>query len=109
MLTEFNDLLANSSDNIAQSEVRQQFEVLQGWFAENINTLNSQDLEPDICSRWQSVQTEIKRDFKLLSTNILFLASARQNATKNQKLQNVKNHTTKLINYCQIMIRKDKE
>lgn len=109
LLTEFNCFLVNSEENIAQIQIRQRFDNLQRWFAENITALNSQDLELSISSRWQSVQTEIKRDFKLLSTSVLFLASARKNATRNQKLKNVKDYTTKLINYCQIMIVKDEE
>ncbi len=103
LLTEFNCFLINSKEKINQLQIKQRFQYLQPWFDGNIADLESENLEPDIISRWQSVQTEIKREFKLLDTDILFLASARQSSTLNKRLQSIKERVAKLINYCQIM------
>ena len=42
--------------------------------------VSGEDLEPQALSRWQSVQTEIHREMKLLSTELLFLQLGRQGA-----------------------------
>ncbi len=102
-LTEFNCFLINSKEKVNQLQIRHRFQHLQQWFDRNIADLESKNLEQDIISRWQSVQTEIKREFKLLDTDILFLASARQSSTINRRLQSIKGRVAKLINYCQIM------
>ena len=109
LLTKFNCVLVDCQKDLVFSEIEPSFDDLQKVFTQNIVSLDSQSINPQVVSRWQSLQTEIKREFKLLSTGILFLASARQSQTKLQKLQSVKDHTTKLINYCQIMLNKDEE
>ena len=109
LLTEFDYFLLNFDAKTVQTQIISRFEELQTPFADRIATLNSQNIAPDVVGRWQSLQTEIKRDFKLLSTEILFLVSARQDNTREQKIKNIIQYTAKLINYCQIMLRKDKE
>ena len=85
-------------------QVNPQFQDLARWYEQNIVVLQDEALDSSIASRWQSVQTEIKREFKLLSTDILFLASARHNSTQNKRLQSIGDRIDKLIGYCQIML-----
>ncbi len=103
LLTKFNGFLINSEEEVNQLQIKQQFQHLQPWFDRNIAELEGENLEQDVILRWQSVQTEIKREFKLLATDILFLASARQSSTLDKRLQSIKERVAKLINYCQIM------
>ena len=103
LLTEFNCFLINSEEKVNQLQIIQRFQHLQPWFDRNIADLESENLEQDIISRWQSVQTEIKREFKLLAIDILFVASARQSSTLDKRLQSIKGRVAKLIGYCQIM------
>jgi hypothetical protein len=105
LLTEFKNFLLNSTAKVEKIQIKQMFQNLQSFFNQNIICLNSQNLEPELIPRWVSVQTEIKREFKLLSTDILFLATARQNATLDQRKQSISDRTTKLIDYCQIMLK----
>lgn len=89
---------------IELGQVNRQFQDLARWYEQNIVRLQDQTLDRTVASRWQSVQTEIKREFKLLTTDILFLASARQNSTQSKRLQSIGDRIDKLIGYCQIML-----
>ena len=105
LLTDFKKSLDNSMTLNSNPAISSEFKSLQQWFDRNIALLNDRELEPSVIARWQSVQTEIKREFKLLNIDILFLASARQNATQIKKLESIKERTTKLIGYCQILLK----
>lgn len=107
LLTKFGEKLARQEQESPQSEIEQNFQGLSSWFAENVAQLSSQDLSPAIASRWQAVQTEILREFKLLSTDILFLAASRQQITQLKRLKSINERLTKLISYCQIMLKDD--
>ena len=109
LLTEFKSFLINSEVNIASFQVKQKFHELQQWFEKNIASLDEQEIEQAIVASWQSVHTEIKREFKLLTTDILFLASARQSQTQTKRLQSISARTTKLIGYCQVMLKRMKD
>ena len=87
-----------------KTAINEQFKQLQISFQENMLPLTDADLSAAIAPRWQSIQTEIKREFRLLSTDILFWTSSRQASTRDTKLQSVKKRITKLIGYCQIML-----
>lgn len=103
-LTKFDSLLPNQNCEVAQPQIRLEFQSLTQWFNQNIANLSSEGLERAIAPRWQSVQTEIKREFKLLTTDILFFASARQNPTQTKRLKSISDRLNKLIGYCQIML-----
>ena len=104
LLIELNSLLASPTQTTDLNRVEQQFQSLALWYEQNIVRLDRQGLDPAIASRWQSVQTEIKREFKLLSTDLLFLASARQNSTQTKRLKSISNRLSKLNGYCQILL-----
>ena len=107
LLTKFKNFVDSWSSSGQQSQVNAEFRELQQWFQQNIAVLNSADIELSIVARWQSVQTEIKREFKLLATDILFFASARQNTTQNKRLKSISDRLTKLIGYCQILLKEE--
>ena len=69
------------------NEMTKQFSDLQQWFQQEIMTLTDQELDTTVISLWRSLQTEIQREFRLLSTNILFLASSRQASTREKRLK----------------------
>jgi hypothetical protein len=113
LLTRFQQNLSTQEPKNNQSSVLQEFQSVSAWFEQNLVALSVQDLEAtisqdrrsQILSRWQAVQTEILREFKLLSTDIIFLSTARKQTTQQTRLQSIDDHLTKLINYCQIMIK----
>jgi hypothetical protein len=104
LLTTFRQNLSVQEQKNNPSFVTQKFQAVSAWFEQNLVPLKAQELEPAIASRWQAVQTEILREFKLLSTDILFLAAARQQTTQLTRRQSIDDRLTKLISYCQIMI-----
>lgn len=110
LLTEFNNFLGNLASFGQQAEIKKEFKKIQRWFNDNIagleaEIIGSEFVESEIFSRWLSVQTEIKREFKLLTTDILFLATTRQKATEIERRKNISDRTTKLIGYCQIILK----
>ncbi|NJL53565.1 MAG: heterocyst frequency control protein PatD [Hydrococcus sp. SU_1_0] len=105
LLTTFQQKLSPQEAENNQPLVRQEFQKMSEWFEQNLVSLSCQDLAPAIAPRWQAVQTEILREFKLLSTDILFLATSRQQTTQLTRLQSIDGRLTKLISYCQIMIK----
>ena len=104
LLTNFKGYQSNSEVDVANPQIPRKFQELQLWFDQNVTDLNEQELEEAISSRWQSVQTEIKREFKLLTTDILFLKSARQKSTQIKRMKSISDRVTKLIGYCQVML-----
>ena len=72
LLTKFNLFLTSSDVDLVQRDIKHGFAQLQSAFSDRVSPLTSEVLESEITSRWQSLQTEIKREFKLLSTEILF-------------------------------------
>lgn len=104
LLTEFEKSLTDPKKKVDNLQIQQGFQHLEQWFTQNIASLDQEELEQVIASRWQSVQTEIKREFKLLTTDILFLASARQNATRIKRIGNISDRLNKLLGYVRIMV-----
>ena len=63
---------------------------------------------PETSSRQGSIMSEfqsLKQAFKLLTTDILFLASARQDTTQIKRIKSIDDRLTKLIGYCQILLQ----
>ncbi|GAB4547825.1 MAG: hypothetical protein Tsb0014_42580 [Pleurocapsa sp.] len=83
--------------------LQQQFQDLQPWFEGHILTLTETEIEPNFISRWRSLQTEIKRAFRLLTTNMLLLKSSRQTKTVATRVKTVQDNLDKLTDYCQLL------
>ena len=105
LLTEFIQVADQEKQNLNLSLLQKEFGQLSQWFQTHIISLSDRQIDPVHASRWQSVHTEILREFKLLSTDMLFLASARQDSTQNKRIKSIVNRLTKLIGYCQIMLK----
>jgi hypothetical protein len=83
--------------SISSSEPWQQ---LQTIFQQEIFSLTEDIVEPSLSSAWQSFQTESHRCFRLLGTDLLFLASSNHERTKQQRLTQVQARLDQIINYC---------
>ena len=80
------------------------FQDVKGLFESQIANLNGDDLPPDDTSRWQSVQTEIRKQMRLLETDMMFLQVARSSATLQTRLVGVCDRLNTLIQYCQALL-----
>ena len=107
LLTKFLEVSKAEEAESMKSAVRSEFSALSSWFEVHLAPLDDRSLDSAISARWQSVQTEILREFKLLSTDILFLAAAKKNLTQQQRQKSIESRLSKLIGYCQIMLEKD--
>ena len=105
LLTEFTQAVAIAEQNGIFEPIYKEFDRLSGYFKTEIASISDRHIDPAHVSRWQSVQTEILRAFKLLSTDLLFLASARQGVTKSKRIKSIKQRQNQLIGYCQIMLK----
>ncbi|MEL6786379.1 MAG: heterocyst frequency control protein PatD [Cyanobacteria bacterium J06607_15] len=104
LLTKFAAITAEAQAKNVIPQIQREFLELKNWFEQNIVQLGDRQIEAELVSRWQSVQTEIRREFKLLSTDILFLATSRQPETQQKRLKSINSRLSKLIGYCQIML-----
>ena len=105
LLTEFTRVIVVEKQELNLASLKIEFEQLSQWFQAHVVSLSDRQIELAHASRWQSVQTEILREFKLLSTDMLFLASARQDFTQQKRIKSIKNRLSKLTDYCQIMLK----
>ncbi len=92
------------NNDIDIKPVQQQFQAVQIFFRQHITNLATPPLDDAIATRWQSLQTELYREFRLLCTDVLFLASSRQAATRAQRLQSVGDHLERIKGYCNAII-----
>jgi hypothetical protein len=103
-LQKFQICLENLDTEVNTTVVNQQFLALQDLFEQRIKTLTDDDLDGELLSRWRSLSTEMYREFKLLTTDLLFLRTSRQAATKRQRLEKICDRVTKLIAYSRAML-----
>ncbi|MGD1921858.1 MAG: heterocyst frequency control protein PatD [Pleurocapsa sp.] len=104
LLTDFHNFMLNSQKQTNLLIIKQEFKKLEQWFKQNINSLDDEGIDTAYIPRWQSVQREVNREFKLLTTDILFLASARQDATRIKRLKSISDRLSKLSSYCRGML-----
>ncbi len=69
--------------NLSQSK---QWQEIERYFSTKIMSLTFDDLSSSQLNLWQSWQTETHRLIRLLKTDLLFLASAKQDSTRKQRL-----------------------
>lgn len=101
---EFLSLLRKMQLNLKSTEpdnLKQIYQELQQKFTEKIIILTGNELEGSNYQKWQSLQTEIHRSFKLLETQIMFLLTSRQSTTNHKHLNTIDNYLNKLIFYCE--------
>ena len=97
----------NSAEIADNAEIAAIWSDLKQVFQERIISLTDEELEGEVASRWISLQTEIQREFRLLNTDWLFWASARQQVIKQARAKAVRERLRKLSQYCQLMLTND--
>ena len=90
-----------------RTEVEEIWTNLKQIFQKRIVSLTDENLDRKVASRWISLQTEIQREFRLLNTDWLFWMSSRQQDTKRIRKQAVQERLSKLIKYCQVILKEE--
>ncbi len=85
--------------------LRDSFQNLQQLFQRQIATLSASELVPDDAPRWQSLQTEIHKQMRLLETDILLLLCARTPGTAQRRVGAVRDRLNTLIQYCEVLLQ----
>lgn len=92
------------STEVGVTSLQQEFQVVRQYFERQIVPLTSEELDESIAPRWQSLQTELKRELRLLTTDMMFLGSSRQPETKEARLRSIGDRLGKISGYCQAML-----
>lgn len=87
------------------SEIRSGFQQLQTLFQRCLN-LDETVLDPDVALSVQSYQVEINKQLRLLSMDVMFLQSAKQSTTANQRRQQMSNRVDLLLRYGEAILQK---
>jgi hypothetical protein len=96
----------NSLDgnNFNQVLLQNSFQEAKNFFQTQIINLSEESLDENIASRWRSLATEMHRSFKLLEMDMMFLRSAKQSTTQQQRLKSIDDRLSQIIGYCQVML-----
>ncbi|NET60078.1 MAG: heterocyst frequency control protein PatD [Symploca sp. SIO2E6] len=81
--------------------LQENFQEVQRLFRSQILTLSADDIAPDSASRWQSLQTEIYKQMRLLATDLMLFQASRSSTTRFSRQTGLKNRLNTLIQYCQ--------
>ncbi|HBL14015.1 MAG TPA: hypothetical protein DD379_22005 [Cyanobacteria bacterium UBA11162] len=85
--------------------IQEYFEDVKRIFESKIASLNAEDIPPDNTSRWQSLQTEIYKQMRLLETDMRLLQAARSSATFQTRASGVCDRLNTLMQYCKALIQ----
>ncbi len=85
--------------------LQNKFQDLQQLFQSQIISLSADDLDSDDISRWQSFQTEIYKQMRLLQTDIMLLQASRNPATFRSRQTSVSDRINTLIQYCEVLLQ----
>lgn len=104
LLTELQENVRDEGYKIDLATIKERLRQLQQYFEKEIASLSAENSSAAIAPRWQAIQRELIREFRLLSTDVLFLTSARQTATREARLTAIGDRLNKLIDYSQTLI-----
>lgn len=88
-----------------KTELREGFQNVQQLFQHQIVTLSTDELDSDCIPRWQSLQTEIYKQMRLLQTDMMLLQAARNPATSQHRISGLRDRINTLIKYCQALLQ----
>lgn len=95
----------NSESTDVSSELMAEFLKIQDFFQSQVANLNPDLLRPEMQSRVGSYQTEINKQLRLLGTDLMFLKSARQANTAEQRRTQIRDRLNTLIGYCNVLLQ----
>lgn len=102
----FLQALKSLQEAVKQSSEEKQtaYTTVEHLYQSQVITLTEDEIDPEIVSRWRSIQTELHRMFKLLATDWLFLRSSRQVSTKQDRIDIFCDRIEQMIKFCRILL-----
>jgi hypothetical protein len=89
--------------------LRDNLQNVQQLFESQIVHLSADDISPDYASRWQSFQTEIYKQMRLLQTDVMLLQASRSSTTSLSRASGLCDRINTLIQYCQALLQQREE
>ncbi|PSO50815.1 MAG: hypothetical protein BRC40_15055 [Cyanobacteria bacterium QH_8_48_120] len=93
-----------TAPNFEGTDLKKDFQKVQQFFQNQVMTLTSEELDPEVAARWQSLQTEIHRSLRLLQTDVMFLQASRQATTSQQRQARLCDRVEQLIGYVKALL-----
>ncbi len=94
-----------TTPDFESTSVKKSFQKLKKIYEAEVLVLSKEALDMAIAPRWQAIQTEIHRAFKLMALDIIFLSSSKKAITSQSRLNNLSDRLSQLIGYCQILLK----
>ena len=94
-----------TATDLQLNTLRDHFQEVQQLFHSRIASLSADDLAPESVSRWQSLQTELYKQIRLLETDIMMLQASRSSATSSSRQTKVRDRIHTLIQYGEALLQ----
>ncbi|MBE9129342.1 heterocyst frequency control protein PatD [Coleofasciculus sp. LEGE 07092] len=94
-----------ASPDLEVATILEPFQAVKQLYYDRIASLSADNIAPDFTSRWQSVQTEIHKQIRLLETDMMLLQASRSSATFNSRASGIRDRLNTLIQYCQSLLQ----
>ena len=79
--------------------------TVQQFFQDQVRSLNLEALDAIAEQRSLSFHVEINKQLRLLAIDVMFLQTAKQSATSQQRLEQVSDRVSTLIRYCDALLQ----
>ena len=79
--------------------------TVQKFFQDQVRSLNLEALDAIAEQRSHSFHVEINKQLRLLAIDVMFLQTAKQSATSQQRLEQVSDRVSTLIRYCDALLQ----
>lgn len=90
--------------DLENSVLQEHFQTVKARFLAQIASLSADDFAMDVVSRWQSFQTEIYKQMRLLETDLMLLRASRSETTTQARRMSVRDRISALIRYCEALL-----
>ncbi|MCP2729316.1 heterocyst frequency control protein PatD [Limnofasciculus baicalensis] len=97
-------LSCTTASELDFAAIRNGFDQLKQLFQSQILSLSQDGLAPESVSRWQSIQTEVHKQMRLLATDMIMLQAARNPATSAIRLAGICDRLNCLRQFCQVLL-----
>lgn len=101
---EFKQALEKLQETVSDGQENLDWAGIQRFFQERVASLTESGIDPSLVSRWQSVQTEIHRQMRLLAVDMTFFQASRQLSTREQRQKQIVSRLQTLIGYCEVLV-----
>lgn len=88
------------AENPSSASLKASISALQAFFQTRIWSLDLDELDSALAHQVQSFNVEIDKQLRLLSMDVMFLQAAKQAATTEQRLNQMRDRLALLLRFC---------